>query len=123
LLVEGGVNVVEEAVADVVGVAGGGGDGGPDVKFLGDGSVAVVVTGEGIKGCGDSLVMDGDCIFPYVDLPPRVAQRAQSVSVVFPPKPQMSEPTMGIWKNDAKLSICWICHLYCSQVLKQRWNE
>jgi hypothetical protein len=25
---------------------------------------------------------------------------------------------MGIWKNEAKSSICWICHLYCSQVLK-----
>jgi len=53
LLVEGRVDVVEEAVADVVGVAGGSGDGGPDVEFLRDGGVAVVVAGEGVERCGD----------------------------------------------------------------------
>lgn len=53
LLVEGGVDVVEEAVADVVGVAGGFCDGLPDVEFLGDGGVSVVVAGEGVEGLRD----------------------------------------------------------------------
>jgi hypothetical protein len=53
LLVEGCVDVVEQAVADVVGVAGSFCDGLPDVEFLGDGGVSVVVAGEGVEGLGD----------------------------------------------------------------------
>ena len=53
LLVESGVDVVEEAVADVIGVAGGFGDGLPDVELLGDGGVSVVVAGEWVEGLGD----------------------------------------------------------------------
>jgi hypothetical protein len=49
LLVQGRVDVVEQAVTDVVGVAGGFGDLGPDEEFLRDGAVAVVVSGEGVK--------------------------------------------------------------------------
>ena len=53
LLVESGVDVVEQAVADVVGVAGGFCNGLPEVELLSDGGVAVVVAGEGIEGWED----------------------------------------------------------------------
>jgi hypothetical protein len=53
LLVESGVDVVEQAVADVVGVASGFCDGLPEVEFLGNGGVSVVVAREGVEGCGD----------------------------------------------------------------------
>ena len=48
-----GVNVVEQAVTDVVGVASGFCDGLPDVKLLGDGSISVVVARERVEGCGE----------------------------------------------------------------------
>lgn len=50
LLVEGGVDVVEQAVADVVGVASGFCDGLPDVELLRDGCISVVVTREWVEG-------------------------------------------------------------------------
>ena len=50
LAVEVRVDVVEEAVARVDGVLAGFGDGGPVVKFLGDGVVAGVVPGEMLDG-------------------------------------------------------------------------
>ena len=53
LLVEGGVDVVEQAVADVVGVAGGFCNGLPEVEFLGDGGVSVVVAREWVECFGD----------------------------------------------------------------------
>jgi hypothetical protein len=52
LLVESGVDVVEQAVADVVGVASGFCDGLPEVEFLRDGGVSIVVARERVEGCG-----------------------------------------------------------------------
>ena len=49
LAVEVRVDVVEEAVAGVDGVLAGFGDGGPVVEFLGDGIVAGVVSGKGVR--------------------------------------------------------------------------
>jgi hypothetical protein len=93
LLVQGGVDVVEQAVADVVGVAGCFGDLGPDEEFLRDGAVAIVVAGEGVE-CflGDvSVVRVFVCLIIGIDsLPPRVAQREHRFSVVLPPKPMCS---------------------------------
>lgn len=48
--VHGGVHVVEEAVADLNGLLGGFGDGGPAVEFLSWGAVLVVVAVEGVEG-------------------------------------------------------------------------
>ena len=93
LLVQGGVDVVEQAVADVVGVAGCFGNLGPVVKFLRDGAIAVVVSGEGVE-CLGKLLAWFDCLLSdWNSLPPRVAQREHRFSVVLPPNPQMSEPT------------------------------
>ena len=50
LLVESGVDVVEQAVADVVGVASGFCDGFPDVELLWDGCISVVVAREWVEG-------------------------------------------------------------------------
>lgn len=47
---------------------------------------------------------------------PRVAHRAQRVSVVLNPNPQISLPTMGIWKIDANPRLPAIEKRYCSQV-------
>lgn len=48
--VHGRVHVVEEAVADLNGLLGGFGDGGPAVEFLPGGAVLVVVAVEGVEG-------------------------------------------------------------------------
>lgn len=53
LLVESGVDVVEQAVTDVVGVASGLCDGLPDEEFLGNGGISVVVAREWVEGLGD----------------------------------------------------------------------
>jgi hypothetical protein len=88
--VQGGVDVVEQAVADVVGVAGCGGYLLPVVELLRDGAVAVVVSGEGVECLRDLLAWVG-CRFHNRDrLPPSVAQREQRFSVVLAPNPTHS---------------------------------
>lgn len=49
---------------------------------------------------------------------PSWAHRAHRVSVVLPPKPQMSLPTMDIWKKEAKLSMPWMLLRYWSHWLR-----
>ena len=53
MLVESGVDVVEETVTDVVGVASGLCDGLPDEELLRDGGISVVVAREWVEGLGD----------------------------------------------------------------------
>lgn len=57
LLVESGVDVVEKAVTDIVGIASGFCDGLPNVEFLGNGCVSIVVAREWVEGCEDDLAI------------------------------------------------------------------
>jgi len=53
LLVKSGVDVVEQAVADVIRVTSGFCDGLPEVELLRNGSISVVVARERVEGCGE----------------------------------------------------------------------
>jgi hypothetical protein len=72
LLVEGRIEVVEQAVASVDGILRRLGDERPAEEFLRERGVAVMVAIDGLNA-------------------PKIAHRADGVSVVFPTNPQMAE--------------------------------